>query len=398
MKRNYEFIWSDGWYIENGKAWFVDGQRDVLCCLDLKTRECEYVVQIPNSKTNKFRLNPRCVKRQNDIYCLPDIGDKIWIYNLDNAYFKNIEIDNPNKDRLIITDLWEFNNKLFIVSVGLKKIIEIDPKLKVIDNYYTICINDNEKIANSVKVEADIFSVSAVSNKVYQFDLELKKVTVHTISEAAGAFHTISYDGCNFWLSGYNKAIYVWNKDKHEIKVITEFPHDFGIYDFVGKKKTILDCENNVYDVPTFLMSRAVGQYVWFVPFQTNQVLYVDKKTHEINVLEISEEIETRESLSNNTMASKYLLQYILDERYLGLFSFKNNCIYEIDSVTRKSMRLRFLFSTNYIDKYLFQQKFLESNMYHRVLFNHLILRKEAGNHEQSERSKTIGKMIYEQC
>lgn len=397
MKNNYEFIWSDGWYIEDGKAWFVDGQRDVLCCLDFQTDECDYVQKIPNLNINKFRLNPQCVKRKNEIYCLPDIGDCIWIYNLDKKCFEHIKIDNSNNDRLSITNLWEFNNKLFIVSVGLKKIIEIDPKLKVIDNYYTICINDNEKLANSVKVGANIFSVSAVSNKVYQFDLELKKVTVHTISEVADVFQTISYDGCNFWLTGYNKAIYVWNRDKNETKIIVNFPKQFGIYDFAGKEKEILDCEKSVYDVPVFLMSRVVGQYVWFVPFQTNQVLYVDKRTHEINVLEIREEIETRESLSKNTMASKYLLQYILDDRYLGLYSFKNKCIYEIDAVKRKSVSLRYLFTDNYINKYVSQQTFYESNKFHRVLFNHVLWR-EAENNEQSEKKLMTGKLIYEQC
>ncbi len=397
MKKNYEFIWSDGWYIEDRNAWFIDGQRDVLCCLDLETSECEYVVQIPNSNTNKFRLNPRCIKRENEIYCLPDIGDNIWIYNIDKEYFENIKIDNPNKDRLSITNIWEFNNKLFIVSVGLKKIIEINPEHKVVDNYYTICFCDNEKIANSIKVETNIFSVSAVSNMIYQFDLELKKVTVHTISNATSAFHTISYDGCNFWLTGYNKAIYIWNRDKNETKIIADFPKQFGIYDFAGKKKTILDCEKNVYDVPTFLMSSAVGQYVWFIPFQTNQVIYVDKRTYEMNVLEIDEEIETRESLSRNTMNSKYLLQYVLDNRYFGLFSFKQNCIYEIDADRKKIIKSRLGFTTNYINKYISQQTFYESNKFDRVLFNHFFLWRGVEINELSERSKTIGKMIYEQ-
>ena len=56
------FFWSDNWHIENGKAWFVDGERNVLFCLNLEKKECEYIKEIPDSDKNTFRLNPKCMK------------------------------------------------------------------------------------------------------------------------------------------------------------------------------------------------------------------------------------------------------------------------------------------------------------------------------------------------
>ena len=38
---NTFFPWSDNWYIENDKAWCIDGERNLLYCIDLDLKECK---------------------------------------------------------------------------------------------------------------------------------------------------------------------------------------------------------------------------------------------------------------------------------------------------------------------------------------------------------------------
>ncbi len=270
------FVWSDNWYIEGNKAWLVDGEKNCLLCLNLDVDECEYKGEIPDKASSKFRLNPRCIKCNSDIFLMPDCGDSIWVYQLDNSQFHRIKIENPEGVQISITNFWQDNGKIIAVSIGLRQIIEINIKERKIENSYQICKSKNVKISRSVKVGGKIYCISAVSNQIYQFDLNAKKTEVYTIPNTEDGFRTICYDGENFWLSGWHKAVYVWNKEDDVTRVIDDFPPQFGIYNFAHYGDSLLDCKAVKYDTPVFIDSAAVGQYIWYIPFQTNKIIYVD--------------------------------------------------------------------------------------------------------------------------
>ncbi len=388
------FIWSDNWYIDNNEAWFVDGERDILCCLNLKSNTCDYAVKIPNSNLDEFRLNSRCIKFENEVFCMPDKGERIWVYNLNDRYFQQIDIKNPNKVRISIVDFWEYDNKLFAVSIGLKQVIEINIDKKVIDNYYALCDTPEKQIAKSIKVGMNIYCVSAVSNHIYQFDLKIKKSTVYTIPKAEGGFYTISFDGCKFWLSGYRKEIYIWDKENNSTNILRDFPRQFGIYNFARNEKYILDCERTVYDTPAFIESRVAGNYIWFIPFQTNKIIYVDRVTFQVNVLE-NEENESISSLSSYYLAHKYLVLYMEDDRYIGLFSFKDNSVLEIDAIKMTIVKKVYSFGQEYLNTFMaaLEKNFNEVNWFHRIIFQKILL--AASTRVNRKMSNEVGTSIY---
>lgn len=334
------FIWSEGWCIENGKAWFVDGKRDTLYCLDFNTEICEYITKLPNNNPSRFRLNLNCIKIGDDIFCMPDMGECIWVYNVVNLEFRQIVIQNPNNVRLFCTGTWQCGNRLFTLSGGLKQIIEIDIKKKVVDGYYTITNLPDENLSRSIRVGMSVYLLSSLPNKIYQFDLESKKVSTHILPGIERRLFTICFDGTKFWLSGYKKEVYVWDKEKNHIETLTDFPEGFGEYDFSGKEEPILNSEKSEYKFPTFIDSKTAGGTIWFIPFQTNKIIYVDSRTYEMQSFEMPGEVETRESLMTNDMAAKYLNQYVLNDRYLGIFSFKNHWIIEIDTKSFQSKEI----------------------------------------------------------
>lgn len=369
------FCWSDNWWIEENNAWFVDGERDILFKMDLSTNQGEFIARLPNDLDLKFRQNSRCIKYKNDIICMPYLGKYIWIYHMNK--FEKITIENSTGMNILINNFWQFENKLFAISIGLKQIIEINIEQRKIDSYYSL--NDRDiQIAGSIKVENKIFLVSAVSNQIYEFDLKTKKWIEYGLKSIQDKLYAICFDGSKFWLSGYNKAVYLWDKERNSVEIIKDFPESFGIYDYTGNNKDLLDYETTVYDTPVFIDIKFLGKYIWFIPFKTNKIIYINKDTFEISNLNMINEYETKDTLIRNHMAHKYLVLYIREDRYIGLFSFKNWNVFEIDTLNLQIENKRYFFSSqclteiskyiicneyNYFDKEIYQNALLMNNI-----------------------------------
>ena len=276
------------------------------------------------------------------------------------------------------------------MSIGLKQIIEIDIKKKEVIDYYSITDQEDEEIARSVKWDKNIYSVSGSKGRIYVFNIETKKIKVKEFPVVKNGLRIISVEGGKIWLSGYKREIYVWDEDKNDINTLS-LPCNFGIYNFDGKKEQFLDCKTTEYDTSTFLESINVGNYIWFIPFQTDQILYVNKDTNQIDTFEIEEEEEDEKSIKNREMNCKYLLQYVYDDRYIGLYSFKNKVVYEIDAYTMK-LKTRIV-TLNIGDSTIIPKSWIlqESKDVERALFRKLI----ELNGENILKKDKVGMKIY---
>ena len=209
---NNIFIWSDNFWIENSQAWFISAKYNVIFSLDLHTNECNYVASIPNNSNNMFRMTPRCIKCNENIVCMPDKGDEIWVYNLESGIFSRIDIDNPKRVRLSIWYFWEYGNKVYAVSKGLKHILEVNIAERKVDSAYLLYeehehykSNDIDVIQNnltyyvgdcyiggilySARVGNVIYSL-AMDNRIYQFDKKTKNVLYETLPDIGRKFYT----------------------------------------------------------------------------------------------------------------------------------------------------------------------------------------------------------------
>lgn len=392
MKEN-QFLWSDNWWTENGVAWFVDGEYNMLFQMDMRTRACSYVAKIPNNGINDFRLNSSCIKINQEVYCLPNRGKYIWIYDLQREKFEKIEIENPNNIALGILNFWRHNDKLVVVSHEKGEIIEINIRTHKVDNYYKIADN----LAECVKINNVIFGVSPTSYKVYSFDLITKERRDYILPYEISGLYTICYDGKNFWLSGSRKAIYLWERDTNTMTILDSLPQNFGIYCYENNRKQLLDCDSQEYSAPTFITSVVTDRDIWFIPFKTNEIVLINKYTHKINLFQIEEEIETELSLARNSFKHKYLLQYVLDKRYIGLFSLKKNCILEIDTQERSFVYNTFFLEEQELERvadvlFLSGVSFLENIGLGSLLYKQLVQNRNANKIRIKE---NIGKKIY---
>lgn len=395
------FVWGDNWWIEGDKAWFVWGMENILFCINMSTGKCELAVCIPDDNPTKFRLTPYCVKCGKYIFCMPGLGRSIWAYDLECQNFSKIDIDNPDKGQLGF-EFWVWENKLFAVSSGeLRKILEINISKKKIDNYYTICTEG--KLARSVMEGNAIYILSVEADRIYQFDLKTKAMRTYILPDIKGKLWTICFDGEKFWLSGFQKEIYVWDQNTNMINTITDFPEGFGVYDFTRETATgEADCMSENYEYHMFNFSVLAGNKVWFIPYNANKILYADKGMHELHSFDIDEENETKESIMARTsLGYKYLLGYVKDDRYLGLFSIKNNCMLEIDAVEMRYSYKRYDYcagiGNDCLKAYAKQRDgiFYEGVLWHRNVYKELIRVKNVES--QNIGGCNIGKEIYKE-
>ena len=389
MGQQNEFFWGDKWGVESSTAWFVSGKFNVLFSIDLTTNQFKAVAALPGG-LNVFRQNSNCIKCENTIFCMPDKGECIWCYDLLTEEFQKIEIFNPTSLGIGIGDFWRNGEVVWAVSGGLKQILEIDIKKKKVVGYYSIPAQEDEKIAKSAKDGNNLYITSATRGRVFMFNIKKKEVKIQELSGVKNGLRTISVNGEKVWLSGYNREIYIWNQNKNEIKCLNNFPLSFGIYNFDRKEKPFLDCETTEYDVFAFLESIDTRDYIWFIPFQTNQILYVNKVTNEINIFEIGEE-EDGKSIIDREMNCKYILQYVLDGIYIGLYSVKNSVVFEIDA---HSMELKTRMPRLDIDdSTLIPRGWIlkESIVAERALYEKLIKK----NGEKVFEKEKIGTQIY---
>lgn len=335
-----EFLCSDNWWIENNEVWFVDENRNLLFYLNLCTNKCKFLAEVPTDSNDTYRRNPICIKCEDKIYCMPDTSNSIWIYHLNNNYFSKIEINNPKNVRLGMYWCWKKQNELYVISRGLNQLFIINICKDKVEKIYKL----EGSIDKSIKVKNCIYYVSSKTYSVFSFDIESKKNKEYRNSEFTRGINKICYDGINFWLSGNNKEIYIWNEVTNSVKVLNNFPKSFGYYNYEFIDGELVDYKTQKFNNSIFLDIVPTEQYIWFIPYQTNQILYVDKGTYKINALEIDDEKETKDTLAKNAMKHKYLIECVSKDNYIFLYSTKNQCILEINS-DRTVKRKKFSFN-----------------------------------------------------
>jgi hypothetical protein len=393
-------IWSDRWCIEDGHVWFMGGEMNILFQKEEDCDDVEIVSVVPCDNIFMFRQNPICIKNGDVIYSLPDNGEAVWIYHITNDYWSRILIENPKGVRLSCGKAWVVNKRIYIVSIGLRQIIEIDTENEEIVNYHNIS-NSNQKVSDSVLIDNYIYVIDT-SLTIYKFDCVSKEIYKYELSQQDEEINRICYDGEKFWTCGYSRKIYVWNEDS-KVEIIDSFPDSFGIYNFDGGYSELINYNFISSDTPLFISNVSVGEYIWFIPFKTNEILYADKKSMQIKIFHVENEMQDKENLKIQLLHHKYLLEYVKEDRYIGLYSLKNRWIIEIDSLELKYRIIKHKLNGE-------SSKKINSLIIEKIRQNHNIIREcEYANlinfemyiqdnndkYEDSQHS-SIGKRIYQ--
>lgn len=324
--------WMDSICINETKGWFIASEENALMYMEMESNIFKFVSQIPQ-KRNKERDFFGCVKYGDKLICIPYEMTFFLVYLIQERRYIKIIVNNPGNIPLRIACHMEKDGVMYAVSWTMKQMIEIDLIHLKVKKQYTIC-GKEDLMGPSVFGGSNLYSISLKDNCIFITDFKEYKTSKKNMPINIGKIQRITYHNGRIYLTGNRKEIYIWDCE-HEIRIIDDFPEKFGEYNFnPSKKKAILDYMTKEFDHTCFLYEVVVGDKIWFIPFKTNKTLYIDEKTQELQTFELQAEDEDRESLKNRLLESKYLFEYVRENRYLGLYSLKNLCLLEIDSET----------------------------------------------------------------
>lgn len=392
MNLENEIFWSDSWWLERESAWFIGGGNGVLFRYDFKDGNCSEIAQIPASEKTQIRLCTGCVKYGTNIICIPDYEKFIWIFSLTNNSWEKINVGGLGNIRLSCTPYTVYQESIYMYSMELRQIIRFSLKEMTIVDYITIS-TDNEEIFSLGKFVGEKFIIfSQKYSDIYELNLEnLSTERIKLPMPVNCQISTISYAENKFLLCGKKKELYLWDKVKRKLEIIKDFPKNFGEYDFEIKNDHILDCEKIEFKERTFSRIIKAGNYFWMIPYQTNKVLYFNVQLQKLNVFDIEEEDETAQSLEKNFMKNKFFVEYVRENRYIGLYSLKNEWMIEIDCV---KLQYRLLPVKLDMAGFRFQNIYSEKYKIDRACFINALNKQEKNNLKEEKKGKT-GEIIF---
>ena len=346
---------NDNIYIKSDEMWFVGRKSNELYRGRLSTEECEYIASIPTGDEGSFRSTPYCVKYQDTVVCLPDRGAHIWLYNIEQKKFSKITVDKPQNMRLSITRYWIDDNTL-LVCTGALYLIEIDLKYFRIKNYcqiVEISENDTMRFAREIIKNGNaIYFFDNKQKELCEFNILTKQTERYSIKEILNDIVTVCSDGEIFWLSDNDKCIYEWNKATKDIRVYTDFPQEFHV--------TRTGQPTVSWQKWVFYQSVCLDKYICLIPWNIpetmcNSILFMNKKTHKMNAVKIYDETESGDG--------QYVLEYVLEGRYIGIHYSHNCFISEIDTnnfeIRQKRMKFPLENYTKMIHQRISREKIL---------------------------------------
>lgn len=327
------FPMSDNWWIEKDKAYFCGTRLSALFCVDMSSLQCELVAWLPENDMVDFFVHPYCMKYKDFIVCLPGTGKEIWFYDMKKAVWEKTEINNDGQLIISMEAYRQLDGRIWLLEYDTGRILQFNLDKKIVEKEYCLP-RDGHEVYYGEYVVVDNKLYTTVDNRVYCIDTKSSDLTIYEIPESKAGLFTICYDGSNFWLGGYCKEIYVWNPLQGTVKTLTKFPEQFGVYHFHETPDMDYATFSHTIDEDSFFQySICLGEYIWYLPTQSNGVIYIDRETCEIRFLEIEEEQETEESLERD-YTNKFLFEYVREDRYIGIYSILNERIFEIDTVS----------------------------------------------------------------
>lgn len=327
--------WSDNWYIECNKAWYIHAEMtNVLFEYDFVTQIATPLVKLPDIGDG-FRRYSNLFKSNNKIFCLPDLAGSIVVYDLTSGSIDYIEVENKNDVRLSICNYIQLDKDCYILfSIGLQKYIIIDTKDNCIRN--EIAINDTELYDAFVMFDNMIYAKSFSGSNFITIDLTCYEQNIYRIKDVS-ACNTLVYDGLHFWMTGVERVLYKWKFDedveRYDLKEVIDIcPNDSSAKDKWCFRRLF------VYD------NRIVG-----MPFYSDAIISLDKNGNDILAMKSYGKLGVFSVLFSPRLLILFIPVYVREGRYIGFCELKHNRQYEYDMCKNDIFEQNIKFDVNNI-------------------------------------------------
>lgn len=351
---------------DNDDVWFIGENYSLIFQAELKDCSIKKIIRIKDEELMQFRRYWKLVKVKSKLVLIPINSDKIVIFHLDREEFSYIYL---NKSTANCMNCVKQEGRIYLISDP--EIIVIDIEKETIEEYIPIPANGKVNSMAAILVEEHIFIPLMFQAAVIDFYLPERSFSYTYLDCGANGFVAGVFDGEEIWLAGDNGNIVCWNCVSNKFTVYDQTPEDFESFNYDKKGNFVTwgsgwrpgVCFKFWYDC--FLLDKKI----WFIPFLSDSLLYIDKRDHGVYKFTFDNERETEISMKNRP-SRKFMFVGIQQKRYIKIYSMKRNMIYSIDSVTLLYKEERFLIDTvdmRTIEKEFFKTLF-EKGVRERVL------------------------------
>ena len=344
--------WTDVWTINNSEGWAITGEGAHLLKLDLPKRTIEYVCSAPINK-NEIRCFSQIFFNDNKIYLIPDRHGSIEIYDVNMCNWKHIKIIDSYKsdrNRFRGVSCWKVNDQLWVFSATQKRIICLNLRDDTIIKEKEIVVtDDSDEILwdySAVKNGNVVYLLGRKKRIMYEVDLCTNNVNKEKIEIDDDFLGAYTYDGKRFWITGQKKKVYIWAMK-------------YGVYEVMNLPSESIIKEKDENTWPDFTYAWFSNKHIWLIPARTNNMLQIDVETKITRIIDSEDYASDVQAWMSTPVQIRFKQIYIREERYLGLYSFGNNIIVEIDGQNQALQNRDF----HMIDKnFLFGEEIIYEN------------------------------------
>ena len=208
-------------YCDKQSKWFIIDEFKVIAKCNFSDRTVEIVKQIPEELYSYSGSYCRFFKREQRIILIPFREDKILEYNLDDDEFTYEKVENSKDNGNFFTAVY-YDNALYLAPHCYQGIVRYDLKNRECSYYCDELLNDsNSKYGIGRQYNNKLYFASMESNRMVEFNMDTKSITIHTLSEENRGFYWMDTDGEFFWLIDIDRDnIFRWDCLKNELKHI----------------------------------------------------------------------------------------------------------------------------------------------------------------------------------
>ena len=310
------------------EAWFICAYTNILFKINSENQVYTFVALLPQNGSDNYDFHSQCVKYGEVIYCLPNRGQDIYIYDISKTSFRKIDLKSTNGERINLDKLCVVGDILYTISYGMGEVIEINLKDEKIVNRYPIT-EDNMSIYKAIMYKNNIYAVSMEKACLIRYDLDKRKsqcISIIDNMENKHGFSSLGHMKNQIWMCGYDNHLYSYDLCENKSKDYFLLPDNIKFYDFDNNNLYREKRDDDFY----FQECVCFDDSVWFIPYQTNKILYIKAHENIIKEMVIEDEEETVKNM-NRIVKRKYFVVKIESEKNFIIKSFKNECLYRIN-------------------------------------------------------------------
>ena len=331
------YLASEYWDVHDGYAWLFDTESNYLFRADFMKKSVSAISSIPIERKYRYRTFSYIYEWNDEVYIFPDRASYVYIYNQTSRTWNTISLEHTKDNRVRVIWCKTINSYLYFFSANMKCIMRINGETKKIDSrhYY---LEDENKIVDGdrevVTIDHFIYVHEYNKNKLYKINFTELSEEIEYLP-IIKTIKLITYYNNSIWIYGDGRELYSFNVEKKDVKHVAS----------VNCNGEVAMLDNKEYEYSAMV---GVNNGILFISALQNSVIMYninDNSTSEIKLPPEKRNIKNTEVLIN-----PITVNYVRNDRYVGIYLIKYRKYYEIDALELKVEEIKYEFED--INKY----------------------------------------------